>query len=63
VVAAFLGTQATGDGGNLQQVAFLFDLHPLGGDLLYAVPEGLPGCPPLAGQLDAVGGFACQLPN
>jgi len=54
VVAAFLDRQAAGDGGDLEQVAFLPDLDLLGGDHLASLAEGLPARPPRPAQLDLV---------
>src|ERR1700746_3818028 len=54
VVAAFFLAQSAGDGGDLEQFAFLLDLDLLGGDLLVSAARGLPGRPPLAAQLDLV---------
>src|ERR1700731_1945839 len=61
VVAALFLAQPPGDGGDLEQFAFLLDLDLLGGDLLVSAARGLPGRPPLAAQLDLVRGLACQL--
>jgi hypothetical protein len=46
VVAALLHRQAAGDGGDLEQVAFLLDLNLLGGNHLGLIAEGLPARPP-----------------
>jgi len=63
VVAALLDRDAPGGGVHLDEFGLLRELDLLGGDDLRAVLEGLPGRPPGAGQVDAVGWDAGEFAN